>query len=246
MRRDFRERLTQQTRQADDQPMYQYFGQDHSTQQTSQVNITQEVTETIVKALDDSRLEKAGYWVMVGVLSVLLIPFVIKMNLSATVGSIMLIALTIFAVRKITFSYDSDTNFYLANATITLKAMLRHFSITAKLLPHSDMILKISVIAMMVEHFLLRWFLFAPLSSLIYTISFYGMWMGVVLCFAKRETAKAYRGLVLAYIYHVIAILLSGFFNNDLYIFTVISALLIWTMAGWMKKCVIEDIKVSK
>ncbi|WPS85301.1 hypothetical protein SMD22_01350 (plasmid) [Brevibacillus halotolerans] len=245
MKKDFHAQITQATKNEDDQPMYQYFAQHTSTQQTPQVNVTHDISERVIKTLDDTRLQKAGYWIMVLVLTALLIPFFIKMNVAGIISATMMIALTILSVKKVTCSYDSNTNFYLANATLTLKAMFRYFSVTAKLLPYSDKILKSSVIVMMMEHFVLRWFLFVPLSGLIYTIGFYGMWLGVLLCFAKRETTTIYRGLMLAYVYHLIAILLNGVFNNDLYIFTVISALILWTIAGWMKKSVIEDIKPS-
>ncbi|MFF2531325.1 hypothetical protein ACFVS2_20695 [Brevibacillus sp. NPDC058079] len=243
MRKDFRDHLSQDTRKEDDQPMYQYFAKDPLHEQASQANVAQEISETVIQALNATKLEKSGYWIMLGILSVLLIPFIINVNVVGTVSCLILIGLTILVIRKVTFSYDVTTNFYLANATLTLKALFRYFSLTTKLLPYSDKILNVSVSMMMVEHFLLRWFLFAPVSSLIYTIGFYGMWTGILLCFAKRETIKAYRGLVLAYVYHLIVILLNGFYNNDLYIFTVISALILWTIACWMKRCVIEDVK---
>ncbi|MBP1309234.1 hypothetical protein JOD82_002254 [Paenibacillus sp. 1182] len=245
MKKNFHDRVTNRSKPTSDQPMYQFFGEEVSLQE-DKANVRQEIEETVVRVLDHSRMQKAGYWLMVGVLSILLILFVIKTNLSATVGSIMMIFLFLLGVRRIPFSYNADINFYLANVTVTLKAMFQHFSITSKLIKHADKILFVSVTAMLIEHLTLRWFLFAPISSAIYTVGFYGMWLGCILCFANRDTSKAYRGFALAYIYHLIVILFNGLFNNDLYIFTVVSAFVIWTIAGWMKKCAIEDIQITR
>lgn len=244
MKKNFRDRATDHSRPTNDQPMYQYFGQEVSTP-IEKPAITQEIEETVANVLDNSKIEKAGYWVMIGVLSILLISFIIKTNITGIVSSVMMIGLFFIGVRKITFSYNATVNYYLANVTVTLKAMLRNFSLTNKLVPHAEKVLIFSVLSLIIEHFLLRWFLFAPISSAIYTVGFYGMWVGIVLCFATRETAKAYRGLTLAYLYYIITIFFNGLFIGDIYIFTVVSSFIIWTIAGWMKNFVIEDIQVA-
>lgn len=251
MHKNFREQVNPSSNRSQDDPMYQYFGDNSSNKENEQkgTDATIELAGQVIQKIDNSRLEKAGYWILIVVLVVLAIAFLIEGMWSGmwsnVTGSVLLIAVTIFVMRKVRFAYSLETNFYLANATNTLKAMFHHFKLTAKIIPYAHTVLFCSVFTMMLETFILRWFLFSPLSGLIYTIGFYGMWIGVILLFAKRATKEAYRGLLLAYVYYILVILLNGLTLHMVNIFTVLSALLVWTLAGWMKHCAIEDVKVE-
>lgn len=244
MHKNLREQLSPSANRSQDDPMYQFFSDQKEEQQKT--DDTLKLAEQVIQTIDDSKLEKVGYWTLVGVLAVLFITLLVQGMWSGSIGALLLIAITIFVMRKVPFSYSVETNFYLANVTNTLKAMFHHFRITAKIIPYAHTVLYCSVLVMVVETFILRWFLLSSLSGLIYSVGFYGMWLGVVLLFAKRSTVEAYRGLLLAYGYHILVILMNGLSIHVVNVFTVLSAILIWTLAGWMKQCVIEDIKTAE
>lgn len=250
MKRDFSNITRQTSRPKDDNPMDQFFGDSPSTkkEQLAKPSPTIEVESVVKKAteiMDHKKVNKTGFGILLAVLLASAGFFGFNGNWTDTIGAILFVVVTIILMLKVKYRYSEESNYYLANVTTTLRAMFRHYRITKKLMDNAIPIMSWSVVLMTIEHFLLRWFLFSPISSTLYTIGYYVLWIGIIMSFAKRDTKSAHRALMFVYGYYVLSILFTTFFYHDLYYFTVITAILIWILAGWMKNCEITDVKVT-
>ncbi|WCF11489.1 hypothetical protein NDS46_31525 (plasmid) [Paenibacillus thiaminolyticus] len=246
MNKEFKGRILEQHECSDDNPMEQFFGDTSASELKVQNNRIIEIEEVVDRAtniIDQAKVERAGFGILIGVLAILILLFILKKNFVGSIGASMLIIFVFLIMRRVKYFFNVELNHYALNLSLAFQAMFHRYSATKKLLHNAIPIMAWSIVFLVTEHFILRWFLFKPLSSLIYTLGFYGLWIGVVMAFANSQSKEAYRGLLFAYTFYVIALFFSAIYYNDLYYFNVITALLIWLLAGWIKNCNLTDMK---
>lgn len=247
MRRDLNKMPRSPVRK-DENPMDQYMGE-ISTKSGSQQTPTSgiEVEAVVKKAtdiIDHDKMNKVGFVVLAVVLLVTSGYLALNGNYVDAIGGFLFVVLNVILLMKVKVHHSEDSNYYLANATTTLRAMFRHYKLSKKIMDNYVPIMSWSIVLMIVEHLILRWFLFSPLSSTLYSLGFYGLGIGVVMAFSQRDTKSAHRALTFAFAYFVFSILFTAFFNQELYYFTIITAMLIWLISGWLKNCAIKDVKM--
>lgn len=154
-------------------------------------------------------------------------------------GGTILAILSFLLAWKVKYKYTVYSNYFFYNLTVTLKGVLNHYRTTATLLEASEKIFIYSIGIMAFQHFLLSWF---SLTSILYSVGYYGMLLGIVLNLSKRKTALIYKGL---FLYSILLLLMSiqnafgGFHYVNFH--TVISLFLFWYLAG-----LFQSLKISE
>ncbi|MDF2880230.1 MAG: hypothetical protein K0R54_787 [Clostridiaceae bacterium] len=190
-------------------------------------------------------IEHVGYILLSIVMILQSILFTFNGDIGNAIGGIILAIISIIIPLTIRFVYNDNINYYLANATVTLKSLFLNLEITSGLMKLSTKIFFASVGAVAIQQLILRHFLFLPLSNMIYSFGYYGMLFSSLLCFANRETNELHKGFSIYSSCAFLLILENGFIAQYKFInyHLVISLMIFWTLSCLFKKCVIEDIQ---
>lgn len=161
------------------------------------------------------------------------------LNIFGFVGGAIMAVVSFLLAWKVKYRYTNDSNFYFYHLTVTLNGVLNHFRTTSILYEVAEKIFIYSVALMAIQHFLLSWF---SLTSILYSIGYYGMLFGIILVFAKRKTTLLAKGLIL---YSIVLSLmtLQNAFGSFHYVnyHTVLSLFLFWYLAGLFHSMSITD-----
>ncbi|PLS19465.1 hypothetical protein CVD28_03345 [Bacillus sp. M6-12] len=158
-------------------------------------------------------------------------------------GAIMAVLSFLFA-WKVKYRYTKESNFYFYNLSVTLKGVLNHYRATAILFEQSEKIFIYSIALMAIQHFLLSWF---SITSVLYSIGYYGMLLGIVLNLAKKKTTLLYKGLFLYSIFLLLMTVQNAFggFHYVNY-HTVISLFIFWYLAGLFQSLKIAEAHIDE
>lgn len=190
---------------------------------------------------------KGGFFVLIGTLVLMLFLSFFQFNVFHIIGVMLLIGLTMVCLMKTKYKeYNEQRNHYVLNATLTLKALFKNLPFFSSLIKNAKQVLLISVFVYGIQQLLLQWFLLYSVSSIIYSLCFFGMIVGTMLLFALRDTKIIYLGLAM---YCLITLFSSFFyfilFNHILY-FNIISYLFAWMLASHLEKWEIQDREIKK
>lgn len=166
-----------------------------------------------------------------------------KASIFGFLGGTIMAGLSFLLAWKVKYRYTSESDYFFQHLTITLKGVLNHYRTTSILLEASEKIFIYSIGIMAVQHFLLFWI---PLSTILYSIGYFGMFLGILLNFAKRKTALVYKGL---FLYSIVLVLMTiqnafGSFHYVNY-HTVISLFLFWYLAGLFQSLKIAGVHID-
>ncbi|WCK57520.1 hypothetical protein PP175_25990 (plasmid) [Aneurinibacillus sp. Ricciae_BoGa-3] len=229
---------TQQEELSADEAMRQLFGHEEEKPTISftpkKMNI-----ENLPITMKDG-IEKKGFIAIGIVLLVTAIFLMGEFRFLPFLGGTAMAVLSFVLAWKVKYRYTAITNFYFSNFTVTLKGLLEHYRTTSILMEGSEKIMIYSVALMAVQHFFLSWF---SLTSLLYSLGYYGFFLGIILNLAKRKTMLIYKGLFLNCLLQVLFVLQNGFGGSDINYYTVSSLLLFWYLACFFKYIRITDVK---
>jgi hypothetical protein len=186
---------------------------------------------------------KKGFIVFGVILLIEAIFLVGLMKVTAFIGGAIMAILSFLLARKVKYKYTSETNHFFHHFTITLKGVLNHYRTTSILLDGAEKIFIYSVGIMAVQHFLLSWI---PLSSILYSVGYYGMFLGIILNLAKRKTQLLYKGL---FLYSIVLLLMTmqNAFGGLHYMnyHTILSLFLFWYLAGLFQSLKIAEVHID-
>lgn len=159
-------------------------------------------------------------------------------------GGTIMAVLSFLLAWKVKYRYNSESNYFFYNFTVTLKGVLNHYRTTSILLDASEKILIYSIGLMAVQHFLLSWF---SLTSILYSVGYYGVFLGIILNLAKRKTELIYKGL---FLYSLLFLLMSlqNAFGGLHYVnyHTVLTLFLFWYLAGLFQSLKISEFHIDE
>jgi hypothetical protein len=187
---------------------------------------------------------KTGFIVFGVLMLVESIFFLLSFNLSDFLGGLLLAVFSFLLAGKVHYRYTEETNFYFYNFSVTLKGLLNHYRTTSVLMEGSEKILIYSVLLMTIQHFLLSWF---SLTSVLYTIGYYGVFLGILLNLVKRKTMLIYKGLFLYAILLFLMNIQNGFGSfHYINYHTALSFCFFWYFAGFFQSVKITNVHIDK
>lgn len=188
-------------------------------------------------------MTKKGY-VAIGVMLIVEAIFLLSgFKVMDFIGGTILAGLSFVLAWKVNYKYTQQSNYLFHYFTVTLNGVLKHYRTTSILYDASEKIFIYSIGIMAVQHFLLSWL---SLTSILYSIGYYGMFLGIILNLAKRKTQFLYKGL---FLYSLLLLLMTiqNAFGGYHYVnyHTVISILLFWYLAGLFQSLKISEIQIN-
>lgn len=138
--------------------------------------------------------------------------------------------------KNINFDTIDEIDYYLSNATITLRALLEHTPLIKNMMEYSKMILMTGVLIGSVNSLILSWFFPSEIYSIFFAISFFILLIGLVISFSKKEYKYTYQILTLHATFLLICFLIKAFFLQYVSFFIGCSFAFFWFIASVFNK----------
>lgn len=165
------------------------------------------------------------------------------MNVFGFIGGTLMAVLSFLLAWKVQYRYTRESNFYFYHFTVTMRGLLSHYRATSILYEASEKIFLYSIGLMTVQHFLLSWF---SLTSMLYTVGYYGMFLGIILNLAKRKTLLVSKGLFLYSVLLAVMTVQNTFGSlHYLNYHTVLSMFLFWYLMGLFLSVQITEVGID-
>lgn len=231
----------------EDESMRQLFG---NSPDNKKFTVQKKPTTQKERNLEDLPIPfKAGTvkkgFIAFGVLLIVEALFLLNgMNVVGFLGGTLMAVFSFLLVWKVHYRYTRESNFYFYHFTVTLRGILNHFRTTSILYEASEKIFLYSIGVMAIQHFLLSWF---SLTSILYTVGYYGMFLGIILNLAKRKTLLVSKGLFLYSILLAVMTVQNTFGSlHYMNYHTTISMLLFLFLSGLFQTIQIEELNIEE
>lgn len=140
--------------------------------------------------------------------------------------------------------YTSERNYYLANATVTLKVLCKHLPFTRKFFDYAEDLFLFSIVLWGINLTVLSYILFGVIVQFIFVLSFCCMLLGGIICFAKREMNLLANGLFGVCFFIQLMVVLRIITGEYMSVFATSAYFISWILASNLKTWKIKDIKV--
>mgnify|MGYP001209327616 CR=1 FL=1 len=227
----------------DDDSVIEFFGgsSEFSNSEPNQKKKEPFHPEKILLAVKGEMIPKS--FILVGVLLIMeSIIMMVYMHFMGFLGAVLLSLFSFLLARKVRYKYTDETNFYFYNFTVTLKGVLEHYRTTSILMEVSEKLFLYSIFLMTIQHFLLSWF---SLTSILYSVGYYGMLLGIILNLAKRETKLIANGLFFYSIMLALMTIQNALFSHYINYHTIISLFLFLYLTGFFHSLNIERVHID-
>lgn len=157
-------------------------------------------------------LRGKGGWILFSVL--LIIQALVSgffFQFGQALGNIVLSIFTLVVIRKVQFQHTYTTGNVLSNLSITIKAWIRNHEKLKTLLPTASQLINVSLITTLVIPFLFNWFSWGAPFFLLFSLSWYGFWMGVIFLFAQKKINEMISAIGLYVLVCFLVLLGTGF-----------------------------------
>lgn len=193
-----------------------------------------------------------AFLILIGVLSIVLL---VQMEWGASVNGVFMVTISYVFWKKMSFSSPETMPHYLSNSTITWKALLKQIPVLSLFFDYSRQILVGSILLLAGQALILDLILPSSMTLLLHGIAYYGVFLGIMLGFAKQDYSLLYQSLTLYGLSLIGQITLYVFLYGYLHVFSAITFIFVWTIASFfnewanrereekLKKC--ETVKIG-
>lgn len=177
-----------------------------------------------------------GFYFIGGFFLLVMIDRVVTVQLFQGMGLLILVILSFWKGRRIRYSsYREEVVLALANLAIVLKSVLLRYQTPSILINVSEKLLMYSIVFLGVEQIFFDWW---SLGSLVYGFLYYTVIFSIVMVFSKKKSKTIYHAFFLLTLIEMIHMAEQALFFNSVNLFTGVSILVAWYLAGYFKSIV--------
>jgi hypothetical protein len=192
---------------------------------------------SMLSQIDQVPIEKGrGFLAFFILMVIMLVWLLFYMSWGSLFNTILLGIIAFLGWKRLSFQMPDEFHYYLSNANVTWKAFLHQIPLTNALMDYSRHILLWSILAISVESILLDLFLPSSMTSLIHSISFFGILIGLTLCFGNRQYAFMNQALTLYGWMLMLQILVYGIAYAYMPVLAGFTFLFAWVLASYLKE----------